>query len=85
MQQLPDRLVRLCKMKRRERIKQLEEICSLLIIEFEVDPLCIMETEDEDLAKAAQEYGFHVICEEYLDTGKWSISVPDLEIYDEEN
>lgn len=84
MSHIPDRLARLCKLKRKERVKQLEEICAYLLIEFEVDPVCTMETEDEDLAKAAQEYGFNVICEEYLDSGRWTISVPDLEIYDED-
>lgn len=84
MTQLPLRLVRLCRAKRQERIRQLEDICSLLLVEFELDPLVVMETEDQDLATAAQEYGFHVVCEEFIEGGKWSISVPDIQLYEDD-
>lgn len=80
---LPDRLVRISKLKRKERMRQLEDICSMLLVEFELDPTCVMETEDDDLARAAQEYGFNVLCQEYIEGNKYSISVPDLQIHDE--
>lgn len=84
MAQLPDRLVRMCQAKRRAKINQLEDYLALILIELEADPLCTLETDDEDVARAAQDYGLHVVCEHYLgeNQGKWSMSLPDLSVYD---
>lgn len=84
MSELPDRLVRMCKLKRKAKIAALEDYLALILIELENDPLCTLETEDEEVARKAQDYGLHVICEHYLgdDDGKWLISLPDLSIYD---